>query len=172
MVKNVSKSITKLFVGLLLIAGSIAITMTSCTKSSVEPVASTNVATAEEASSASGEIIIASDRAACGYTTISNDGCSNSTNNYSCVLYARCKVGTLPYGLNTYAQKVAIINSYVAAAGNVAVINVGNAVGHVAYVKSVSGTTITIRESNWCSGKITERSGTKSALSITGYFKP
>ncbi|MEY4905885.1 MAG: hypothetical protein RLZZ292_3700 [Bacteroidota bacterium] len=100
------------------------------------------------------------------------DGCANATNNGNCVLFARCKVPSLPFGLTTYAQKKAIINTTIATAGSVAIINVGNTTGHVAYVKSVSGITIYLRESNWCGTKVTDRSGTATLLKIVGYFKP
>jgi hypothetical protein len=100
------------------------------------------------------------------------DACSNSTNNSNCVLFARCKVPSLPFGLSTYAAKKAIVNSTTASSGAVAIINVGNTVGHVAYVKSVSGTTIYIREANWCSGQVSDRSGTKTGLNIVGFYKP
>jgi hypothetical protein len=109
-------------------------------------------------------------RAACSEVT---DGCS-SGNLANCVKYARCKVSSLPYGLNTYQDKKNIVNTQTASAGSVAVINVGNTVGHVAYVQSISGSNVTIRETNWCTGatKATTRTGTKTALKIVGFYKP
>jgi len=109
------------------------------------------------------------ERSAC--TTVTDAcGLGNYTN---CVKYARCKQPALPFGLFTYQDKLNIINIQTAAAGRVAIINTGNNVGHVAYVQSVSGTSITIRETNWCSTtKVSTRTGTKAALNIVGYFKP
>jgi surface antigen len=98
------------------------------------------------------------------------DACGTSTNVGNCVLFARCKKSSLPFGLTTYAQKKAIINTQNAVVGAVAIVNVGNTTGHVAYVRAVSGTTITLREANWAGQYISERSGTKAELSIVGYF--
>ncbi|MFZ1422610.1 MAG: CHAP domain-containing protein [Saprospiraceae bacterium] len=106
-----------------------------------------------------------------GCTTIS-DGCGKG-NYTNCVKYARCKQPKLPFGLNSYQDKVNIINTQTAKAGYVAIIDVGNNFGHVAYVMGVSGSKITLRETNWCStSKVSTRTGSKSALSITGFFKP
>lgn len=108
-------------------------------------------------------------RVAC--TTVT-DACG-SGNFTNCVKYARCKQPKLPYNLFTYQDKLNIINTQTAKAGYVAIINVGNDVGHVAYVQSVKGTVITIRETNWCSTtKVSTRSNTKASLKIVGYFKP
>lgn len=97
--------------------------------------------------------------------------CSSSTNCNNCVYYARCRKPSLPYGLNTYADKVAIINTQTASAGAVAIIKTSSSAGHVAYVTSVSGSTITIAEGNWPNGSCGTRSGTKAGLNITGFFK-
>ncbi len=95
--------------------------------------------------------------------------CSQCDN---CVLYARCRQPSLPFGLTSYADKVAIINTQTAAAGEVAIIKTSSSYGHVAYVTSVSGSTIHIAEGNWPNGSCGTRSGTKAGLNITGFFKP
>ena len=97
--------------------------------------------------------------------------CSSSTNCNNCVYYARCRKSSLPYGLNTYSDKVAIINTQTASAGAVAIIKTSSTYGHVAYVTSVSGSTISIAEGNWPGGSCGTRSGTKASLNITGFFK-
>ena len=90
--------------------------------------------------------------------------CSN------CVLYARCRMPRLPYGLTSYSDKVRQINRWSPRAGCVAVIYTGSYYGHVAYVTSVSGSTINIAEGNWPSGHCGHRSGTQSGLRIKGYI--
>ncbi|AKT40641.1 CHAP domain-containing protein [Chondromyces crocatus] len=102
-------------------------------------------------------------------TDTSSATCNQCSN---CVLYARCRQPKLPFGLTTYAQKRAIINTQTAKAGYVAIINSGSSYGHVAYVTKVNGSTITIAEGNWPNGKCGTRSGTKAGLKIVGYFKP
>jgi hypothetical protein len=97
--------------------------------------------------------------------------CSSTTNCNNCVYYARCRKPSLPYGLNTYSGKVAIINTQTASAGAVAIIKTSSTAGHVAYVTSVSGSTINIAEGNWPNGSCGTRSGTKAGLNITGFFK-
>ena len=100
-----------------------------------------------------------------------------------CTTYARSQVKSLPGNLYTYAQKKAIVNSHTCKAGSVAVIDVGNSIGHVAVVESCdsSGSTqgIQIREANWKAGKITRRTSRTSKISkseaelkIYGYFRP
>jgi hypothetical protein len=103
-------------------------------------------------------------------TTISNDACGTTTNKSNCVLYARCKVPSLPTGLTTYASKLAIIRTQTASVGRVAICQTSSTYGHVAVVVGVTGTTIRLRESNYCGATISERSGTKSALNIKGYY--
>lgn len=97
--------------------------------------------------------------------------CTTTTNCNNCVSYARCRKPSLPTGLTYYSQKKAIINSYTPSAGAVAIINTGDAYGHVAYVESVNGSTITISEGNWPYGSCGQRSNTASALKIVGYYK-
>lgn len=92
----------------------------------------------------------------------------------NCVLFARYKVPSLPYGLNNYEDKKRICNSYTAVAGEVAVLPqyYGGSYGHVAYVEKVDGQTITILEGGAGTGHINRRVGTQSQLEIYGYFNP
>lgn len=94
-------------------------------------------------------------------------GCNQCSN---CVDYARCRMPSLPHGLTSYADKRARINSQTARGGCVAVINTGSYYGHVAYVRSVSGSRIYIDEGNWPSGRCGQRSGTRAALNIAGFI--
>lgn len=94
-------------------------------------------------------------------------GCNQCSN---CVEYARCRQPRLPFGLTSYAQKRAQINTQNARRGCVAVINTGSYYGHVAYVREVSGGRIYIDEGNWPSGRCGQRSGTKGALNIAGFI--
>lgn len=89
-----------------------------------------------------------------------------------CVLHARCLAPKLPHGLFTWSDKVAIINSSTAHKGCVAIIPSSNPAGHVAYVSSVSGSTIHLNEANWTHGACTTRSGTKASLNIRGFWCP
>lgn len=108
--------------------------------------------------------------ASAAYTTISRE--KNETYGYNCVSYVRYRVPSLPTGITYYSEKVAIINSYTPQAGAVAIIKSSQEYGHVAYVESVSGSKITISDSNWEKGYITTRVGTQSDLNITGYWVP
>ena len=96
-------------------------------------------------------------------------GCNQCTN---CVKYARCRQPRLPYGLTTYSDKVARINSRTPRRGCVAVIRTSSVYGHVAYVNGVSGGRISIDEGNWPSGRCGQRSGTPAALNVRGYICP
>jgi hypothetical protein len=96
-------------------------------------------------------------------------GCNQCSN---CVKYARCRQPRLPYGLTSFADKVAAINSRTPRRGCVAVIRTGSVYGHVAYVNDVSGGRISIDEGNWPSGRCGRRSGTPAALNVRGYFCP
>lgn len=103
--------------------------------------------------------------------TILSDACSSTLNNDNCVYYARCKSSHCPAsGMTTYANKQGKCNLWTAKVGAVAVINTGSTYGHVAVVTAISGTTITLRESNWCGKYVSSRSGTASGLSIYGYI--
>ena len=103
--------------------------------------------------------------------TVSSElaGCGPCDN---CVLYARCRQHRLPYGLTSYADKVRQINSHTPHAGCVAVIKSSSVYGHVAYVNRVAGGVLHIDEANWTSGRCGTRSGTATALHVTGYICP
>jgi hypothetical protein len=103
--------------------------------------------------------------------TVSSElaGCGPCNN---CVLYARCRQRRLPFGLTSYADKVRHINSHTPHVGCVAVIRSRSSFGHVAYVNSLSGGRVHIDEANWSAGRCGTRSGTPSALHITGYICP
>lgn len=96
-------------------------------------------------------------------------GCNRCNN---CVQYARCQQPALPHGLWSYEDKLNIMNSQDAVPGAVAVIDVGDATGHVAYVESASGDAITISEGNYPYGHCGTRTGTRETLRIQGYFVP
>jgi hypothetical protein len=97
-----------------------------------------------------------------------------------CVDYARSRMPSLPYGLYTLNDKRNIINASSCKAGSVAIIDVGNSIGHVAYVESCdssgSSQSIVITETNWKAGYKTRRtaktskiSNAQSELRIIGY---
>ena len=90
----------------------------------------------------------------------------------NCVIWARGKVPSLPYGLWTLNDKKKIINAQNPKKGNVAIMNVGGNVGHVSFVKYVGKNHLTIQEANYKSCKISERHDTAKALKIVGYFQP
>ncbi|MBL0699101.1 hypothetical protein JJE73_36050 [Comamonas sp. JC664] len=96
--------------------------------------------------------------------------------NDECVAYARCRAPGLPFGLFSWADKRAIINSNHAHVGCVAMILGSNPAGHTAYVHavntSVSPRRITLNESNWGSRTCNSRAGTKAGLNITNYWCP
>lgn len=96
-------------------------------------------------------------------------GCNQCTN---CVKYARCRQPRLPYGLTTFSEKVARINSHTPRRGCVAVIKTSSVYGHVAYVNDVNGGRISIDEGNWPSGHCGRRSGTPAGLNVRGYICP
>ena len=93
---------------------------------------------------------------------------------FNCVKYARSLVPSLPYGLWTIGDKKKIINDKKSKIGSVAIMNVGIPWGHVGVViaKSGQGQYKTIKEANFKTGKITERTGTSAELKILGYFNP
>lgn len=97
---------------------------------------------------------------------------SNIINN--CVLFARYKVPSLPYGLVSYDSKKNICNSHTAIVGEIAVLPQysGGYYGHVAYVEKVEGSVITILEGGANTGHINRRVGTESQLEIYGYYNP
>jgi hypothetical protein len=98
-----------------------------------------------------------------------------STKQHNCVLFARSLVKSLPYGLTYFESKKAIINSSKAVEGAVAIVKTANSYGHVSYVETVNGSTITTIDANWTyQGKvhIVRRTGSASALGIVGYYVP
>jgi molybdopterin-binding protein len=108
---------------------------------------------------------------------------ASSTDNLACncVLWARSQVPSLPSGLTSYSQKLAVINHRFPRVGAVAVINVPSgptsANGHLAVVRGVAinhdgSLQLTLQEANWTSCQITWRSGTPASLNIQGYFDP
>jgi hypothetical protein len=111
-----------------------------------------------------------------------------------CVLYARSKVATLPYGLITLQDKLAIKNSSNCKAGSIAIMDYGVKikdpktglyvpVGHLAYVEGchnvVNNGAIRVTETNYKTGRKTERRASNSSLDaaqselkILGYYQP
>ncbi len=105
--------------------------------------------------------------------------CDTSTNRCNCVLYARCLVPSLPFGLFTYADKKGIIiNAVTASPGAVAVMNISPPYGHLGVVATVTKdrygkvTSVTLKEGNYRNCTLTTRTGTPSSMKIVGYFRP
>lgn len=98
------------------------------------------------------------------------DACNKPVNCNNCVYYARCRKPSLPYGLITFEDKKAIINTYTPEVGAVAIIQTRSEYGHVAYVEAVEGETITLSEGNWSYGSCGQRTGTVESLHIVGFF--
>jgi hypothetical protein len=109
------------------------------------------------------------------------------SSNAQCVPWARDNgKSNLPYGLNTYADKKAIINQTSPAVGYAAIHNISNnGVGHVSIVtgvdqgdlKSNRPASVTIKEANYVPGSYSTRTAygatvaeAQQALHITGYF--
>jgi surface antigen len=103
----------------------------------------------------------------------------------NCVLYARWLQPKLPYGLNTLAQKKAVINSSKLKPKSVAILDVYGNIGHVAYVADVDDSgkdvSITIYEANFPSGVERKRvikghnvsiKDLEKYAKIFGYYKP
>jgi hypothetical protein len=111
-----------------------------------------------------------------------------------CVIYARSKVASLPYGLFTLQDKLAIKNSNNCKAGSIAIMDYGVKikdpntglyvpVGHLAYVEGCHSTAssgaIRVTETNYSAGRKTERRASNTSLDaaqaelkILGYFQP
>lgn len=104
------------------------------------------------------------------YCEASSNSCETPGNCNNCVLFARCRRPDLPHGLNSYSDKLAIINTHTPQPGAIAVVNTGDAIGHMAYVESVNGESITISEGNWPRGSCGARTGTAGSLNIVGFF--
>lgn len=112
------------------------------------------------------------------------DGCGSQCTPGNCVLYARCRTahdgsgGSLPYGLTTWAEKRARINSAAGHHGCVAMIPTGSQYGHAAYVEDTSTGGDGVRqyrlsEASWTYGNSCDnRSGTKAGLNIAGFWCP
>lgn len=101
----------------------------------------------------------------------------------NCVFFARKRVPSLPYNLNTWKGKLAAVNSTTPRPGSVAMIEVGGGkykeVGHVAIVESVGENALTIIEGNYLMGSVTRRTATGKDLAdaarqlhIAGYYAP
>lgn len=105
------------------------------------------------------------------------DYCAKQCEN--CVYKTRCYLPKLPFGLEFYSAKKALINSYEPKAGTAAIMPSPNLPknGHIAPVTSVSKnskgeTIITIEEGNSVSKKCTTRSGTPKSFGVVGYWDP
>lgn len=107
----------------------------------------------------------------------------SGANQDNCVLFARSRVPTLPFGLESWQSKLNIRNSRAPRPGSVAIIQITSGRfaenGHVAVVESVTENSITIVEANWGGAGIQRRRmvGTSLAdaerrLRISGYFQP
>ena len=105
------------------------------------------------------------------------------THSDNCALFARDKVPTLPYGLDTWNGKLNAMNSNTPKVGSVAMIGFSSGaykdIGHAAVVESVSGNSITIIEANYTAGKLSRRTATGADLAdaarqlgIAGYYQP
>lgn len=94
----------------------------------------------------------------------------NEPHSCNCVLWARTKVASLPYGLWTLNDKKKIINKKNPKKGYIAIIDVG-LFGHVALVTKVSEKHVTIQEANYYTCHFSERHDTPKNLKIVGYYK-
>jgi len=97
----------------------------------------------------------------------------------NCVKFSRSIVADLPGGLFTFQDKLAIINSNTPAEGAVAIMDTKNSdpatgeqIGHVGVVSDFDSETgiITITESNFKSGQVSQRKGTAEQLKISGFY--
>lgn len=101
------------------------------------------------------------------------DGCSTASTRCNCVLYARCRVPRLPFGLTSYQDKVRVINSRTPTVGSVAVMNIYPPYGHVAVVEAVHRDgRITVREANYVRCAVTSRTNLPARMAVAGYFRP
>lgn len=102
----------------------------------------------------------------------------------NCVLFARSRVPSLPYGLGNWNGKMAAINSRAPKTGSIAMIPyvdpaTQEAIGHAAFVERVEGTSITLLDANWKRNTLTRRTSigndlndAASLLRIAGYYQP
>lgn len=89
----------------------------------------------------------------------------------NCVAFARYKVPSLPYGLETMQDKKNIINSYTPKVGAIAITTGNSAYGHVAYVEAVNGDQITTLNGGWeDKSHIGRYTATAAAQGIVGYW--
>lgn len=128
-----------------------------------------------------GSIILIGLFAVSSFAEVSGTKISNGGG--ECVNFARSKVPSLPHNLFNMDQKKAIINSQKPKEGSVAIIDVGNRVGHVAVVVDVDKKgkkkSITLEESNYPSSGVYRRKAAgrdidelERELRIVGYFRP
>lgn len=121
--------------------------------------------------------------ASIAFAEISREKIDNGPHGGVCVDYARTLVPSLPHSLYKYQDKLNIINSKKPKKGSVAIINVGNDVGHVAVVTKVDDDGkkqgLTIQESNFPSYGVWKRKATakhlkdaEKELNIVGYYRP
>ena len=106
----------------------------------------------------------------------------SAPNSGNCVLFARQYVPSLPYGLEFWSPKVAIINTNSPSTGSVAIIQVSGQYaqnGHVAIVQAVTSNAITILEAHYQGNDVTRRTATgrdlndaMSMLNIRGFYRP
>ena len=91
----------------------------------------------------------------------------------NCVAFARYMVPSLPGGLWTLDDKVAIINSYTPTVGAIAITNGNSSAGHVAYVEAVNGNNITTLNGGFEDGSHIERiTSTPAEQGVRGYWVP
>lgn len=99
------------------------------------------------------------------------------------LFFARQRVPSLPYNLNTWSGKVGAINARAPRPGSVAFIEAAEGAnkdaGHVAIVESVREASLTIIEGNDLTGTVTRRTATgrdlddaARRLHIVGYYQP
>ena len=120
-----------------------------------------------EDTEANGAAAVSSEASGTGTTS---DAITNLCGN--CVLFARSRQPRLPYGLTYWSSKVNVINTQTPRAGCVAMIYTGSSYGHVAYVRSVTSTSVSLAEANWVHGACTSRTVARSYSRIRGYFCP
>lgn len=111
------------------------------------------------------------------------DGCAGQCTPDNCVGYARCRTsrdatgGTLPYGLTTFSQKLAVAHDGVGHRGCVAMIRTSRVYGHAAYVEDTfiknGARQYRISEASWqYDYSCDTRTGTKTALGIAEFWCP
>ena len=110
-------------------------------------------------------------------------GCASQCRPDNCVGYARCRTqrdnvgGTLPTGLTTFGDKLAVARHATGRRGCVAMIRTSRVYGHAAYVEAswLDGGVrrYRISEASWAHQySCGRRSGSKSALGIAEFWCP